>query len=744
VTLERWVAAAVAIGLLVTAVQLGRRRVLAGEPVIDTTTLFMAVWGIALAFFAVPVIDYTTVSLGAWLTIYCSLAAFLVGTWYGRRRFPDRRRPVTEVLSAKRVHLAWLTLGALSLVGFAFFVKAIDAQVGWQALFNDPTAARLSQSNPGFDDDYGFGKALTYLGPIALLLWTVALRASLFTGKWKFAAPAALLILAPYLFTGERLSLLNAILWIALFHLVWRPIRNPRRVAMGTGALLLVGLSFFYVIGARKDATIENHPEIREQLTNEVFDPVALPYLYWTANFPVFSELTQDPLAPTTYGQMSILPITKAAYRVVDESPPVYGAFYEIPFDSYNSATWLGPFYSDFGIVGALLIPAGIGFLATWALQEARRRRTLLTAWLAAVGLETVVFSPLKSQLSDAITWEVIVLAPFVAVFVSPNPRDNLRQATATLAWRLRVRPRTATAIAAAGLLALLAIGIAVRAGNAPRSDSPRAVTNRIDRAGEDALLTYSRRGPATSRALASQLQGADPATYYEDLPSPESVPGNSGAIGVYADDREFRLRAKADNGEVIEAIGMGEPGEYHLFLPQPPTLPNEPVVNGGFEEVFEEPWTVTSDKVADVTYTDPGFRGSYALEAVFHKDEGDPDGAIVQVIEDLPRRLPGTTYTLTEQVRRTGLTSNVGAGFNFLYRDGSTKYMPATVGTARVGRRQDATGVPSGSSRKWIPLIASGVATEPVAAIEVFALVVGEPVDGAVFVDQVDLSITP
>ena len=122
-------------------------------------------------------------------------------------------------------------------------------------------------------------------------------------------------MLVQFLFLGERLSFVTTAIWIAAFHLVWRPIRIPRRVFLIGGALIAVGVVYFYVVGAQKEATIAAHPEIRTELLSESVETLALPYLYATASIPVFSQLTDDPLAPRTYGQLTLLPLVKAVHK---------------------------------------------------------------------------------------------------------------------------------------------------------------------------------------------------------------------------------------------------------------------------------------------------------------------------------------------------------------------------------------------------------------------------------------------
>ena len=735
-TVERWIAAGAAGALLLLLALLAKRAHRKGVPPAYSVAAFISVWALSLGLFAIPWIRYSQTHAEAWIAIYASIACFLAGAFLACRvrwqpRDDSARR---EELSLRRVHIAWLATGMLALVGFALFVRAIELTVGWQTLIEDPALARSIQSNTEFEDAYGFGRALSYLSPVSMLLWTVALREKFFIGRWRVIAPLELLVLVPFLFLGERLSLLTAATWIAAFHLVWRPVRLPRRVLAAGLVLVAVGLAYFYAIGSQKDATIEAHPEIRSELTARTWESLALPYVYSTANIPVFSRLSDDPLAPTTYGQLTILPIVKAAYKLLplDGAPPEYGAFYPIPFDSYNSATWLGPFYRDFGLIGCLILPALVGFLTTLAVLVARRRRTVLSCWLAAIGLGVVLFSPLKSQLQDGGTWALLLLGPIASAFV-------VERGSSPESIRSLLRGRIARRV-------LLASGLVAALGAAAAAGLGATTTPADDAVPTDARLAAAKErleqegaldGPASSSALTTRLRVSDPSGRYEAMTTPTSAPA-PGVVGVFWGNGALRLVARARNGEIRELVGVGRADALTVLGPRPVRALG--VRNGGFEEGVTA-WSIVPGHGAKASWSSQEYSGRHALRLRFAGSGPRNAGTVTQVVDDLQERAVGTRYTLRQMVRRTRLSRQVVSGFQFLYSDDTSEYIPA--GTRASGARVP-NGILAGSSERWQPVVASAIASKPVSRVRIFAVDSGrEPLRGVIHLDDISLGFS-
>jgi oligosaccharide repeat unit polymerase len=707
-----------------------------------TIVLFSLVWAVSLALYALPWIEYSRPTVGAWATIYGSIAAFLAACVLTQKvaasAAPSRS---CERLAPARLHLGILFTAILGYVGFAFFLRAVNRTVGWTTLFTDLHAVRKVQEGTQFGQEYGTVKVLTYFSGISLLLWTLALRERTLTGKWRLLAPIGLVVLVPYFFLGERLSLLTVIMWIAAFHLLWRPIRSPRQVAVVALAATLAALGFFFLIGYNKGATIQNHPELRSQLTTRHFEQLAFPYLYLTANVPVFSKLTRDPIAPRTYGALTLWPAAKLSNLALrrNDYPPKYGAFYNIPFDAYNSATWLGPFYLDFGAIGSIVIPAIFGFITTGLLVLALRRRTLTTVWLAALGVMIVAFSPLKDAFSDASTWEFIIMAPVAAFFVTDRSTDTAQAGDLP-------RHRRRGVWIALGLVALVAVAafVGVRLHSSPARDetSARAVTARLTRAGGKLARVFDREGAASSpHVLATRLGVSDPAGTYEDFYAPGDVPPR-GVVGVFATSREFRLRARTSEGAILEVVGVKSDGNYRVVGPR--IVRSGLVSNGGFESSLIRPWHASSETGVAAQTTVNALDGAYSLRLQYSRRRPSSATSVTQLIRPLPVRAAQTRYTLREDVLTRNLSRQVTCGFQLIYADGTSHYVPGTRGSLPPTSTKRATGILAGSQPN-AEVTASGVATKRVAAIRVFAVDAGtQPLRGVIVVDNVRLTTKP
>ncbi len=738
---DRVAAASVAVVLLLLSVAVFRRRrsrdVAARSPI----TLFALVWAIALGFFAIPWINYSRPSGLAWAAVYGALIAFLVGAFVGERL--GRRLgspPGPERLRLARLRAAVVITALVGYIGFAFFVLTINDIVGWRALFTDLRAAREIQASSRFNEQYGTIRVLTYASGISLLLWTIGLRERAFRGRWRILAPVGFLVLVPYFFLGERISLLTVGMWITAFHLLWRPARSPRTVAAVAVLAVAGALGFFYLIGYQKGATLQNHPQLKSQIRTERFQELIFPYLYLTANVPVLSKSMQDPIAPQTYGALTFWPASKLSNLALRRSdfPPKYGAFYNVPFDGYNSATWLGPFYRDFGLPGCLVMPALFGVFTTWLVTLARRRRTLLTAWIAALGLTIIAFSPLKNAFPDASTWELLIAAPLVSYFMRQRtPRDHPAPR-----WRildLQRRPLVfATAIALAVALAAVAGRNRLATAGAHGQTSTQVVSERLVRAGEKVAQIYQREGNGSSpHALATRLEVSDPSTLYHGVYSPGEISA-PGVIDVIPGQQEFRLQSRTDRDEVLEVIGVRRGGSYRVTGPR--VLAAGLVENGDFEEPVMTPWLMSSHDRVDLKRTSSNaLDGAYSLNLRYRRASRGRPSSISQVIADVPARSAGTSYTMNEIVLTQGLSRGVSLGLQLVYRDGTSRYFR---GRPSAPSTLNGVGIPAGTAGP-LRMTASGIASKSVSSIRVFALDAGAaPLTGVISVDAVRLDV--
>lgn len=736
---ERGVAAAVGLALVVATLVWAVRLRRAGRQPIEPLTIFLLGWGFELVLFSLPVIDYIDSSAKAWIAVYGSIVTFTAGAVAVYRLVPARGGLGSEPerLSPRRIRLVWGGALALGLVGFAMYVRAVDAVLGWQDLFDNPSVVRgIQTTSTKFDDVYGKWRLLTYFGQIAFLVWTIGLREGAFSGRWRLAAPLGLLSIVPFYFTGERTLLGTLLVWTLFFHLVWKPVRSWRRLAVvGTFAFVVLA-TVFAVLGGRVGKTIEFHPEIESVLTAEVARGQALEYVYVTGNIPTLSRLMQDPIAPRTHGAMTLLPGVKllhAATGLGNEPPEEVGAFYPIPFDTFNNYSWLGSFFLDFGLAGCLLLPALFGALATLVARLAASRQTVLSAWTLSLTLYVVAFTPLLNKLSTTLTWQYLLVGPVVATLLRERGRVHLPE------WaRSRKRLLAAGAAAAIGLLGL---ATTVATSNPPPASGGAELEARLSRAAARAATVTRSTRSLTSLALASRLHVADPGMRYEGLADYRSVPDSTAAIGVFVGGRDdLWLWGKAVDGTLRGAhVVLRGPrsGTYLLDGPSRSLL-----VNGDLEQPFVAPWQVSPSRVAEVA-SDPAlsWASDSSLRIRGRGRRGRQSTFIAQIVKKLPDRSVGATYTMRMQAYTRNLSRPLPAAMKFNYRDGSADFFPVVAGTAGVPGGEDAP-IPQDTDKLWQVGTAIARARKPLGSIQVFIVDTGlRRLRGSVWIDGVSLT---
>jgi oligosaccharide repeat unit polymerase len=710
------------------------RRARGGWALADPLTLFWLGWGAVLLLFAIPWVRYTESSLRAWIAVYGSIAAFSLGALAVYRRLPRGAGRPRDDPDPRRLRLVWLAALVLGLAGFAAYVHAVDAVVGWRSLFDHLDLVRNIQTTSArFDEVYGRWRLLTYFNQMAFLLWTVGLRAGAFRGRWALAAPIGLVSVVPFFFTGERGLLVTALVWTACFHLVWRPLPNLRRI----GAIAVVGgvavLGFFLLVGERTDKTINSHPEVAAALTTQDFRGVALPYVYVTGNVPTLSKLMEDPIRPHTDGRMTVLPLVKVAHAAgVGGAPPQeVGAFYPIPFETFNNYSWLGTYFLDFGLAGALVLPLLGGALAALVLAVAARRRTLLAAWTASLALYVVVLSPLLNKLSTTLTWQYLALGPIVVPLIREKGVQLRPRLVRSRAWAGR-HPVAALAAGGAILLALAGGIVAYRS----RGPSAPELLHRMRHAAQQTMRVAQRSGLPGSAALASQLKVADPDTRFVAVKSLDARPRDVGTVGVFAthDDVYLRARPRAHADLLLHVIVRG-PGTG-IYV-QPARVRNL-LTGGDLEGLPRAPWGLRTSRS---TYLLGDRRSPQAGKATLRVSGTSlPGGSyLTQVIRRLPRSAPGSLYTLRIRVLSRDLTKPASAAMKFNYADGTGQFFPAYRGTAGFSRNHSNLGIPK-NSHGWIFETASGRARKRLSSIQIYPFATTKRFVGSFWVDAVSV----
>ncbi|MDQ3722266.1 MAG: hypothetical protein M3376_04185 [Actinomycetota bacterium] len=560
-TPERVVAAVVGTLLLIIARRCALRALRElGSPV-DVLTLYLTLWGGVLVLFAIPLIAYTTTPFVAWIAIYGAIAAGAGACWLMRWRsgsavvpdVDDRAATVRDAIDPGRLRAVWVVCAVLGALGLLAFVYAVSRVLPWTAVVSDPEAVReVKTLSSEFQETYGVWKLLTYFNQVAFILWTIALRVGAFNGRWRRLRFAGAVSLLPFLLTADRGLLVATVAWAGMLHIIWPQRIAVRRAAVLVAAgVLVVGLAVS-VVGNRYGGSLGNHPDVAAALNTRVADPVAIPYLYLTANIPTFGRLTQDHLAPLNLGAMTLLPFAKLGEEsgLSGRAPIGTGVFYPIPFEDFSNYSWLGSFWLDFRLPGVLFLSALIAAIAAAAHLWTLRAPSVAALWVASVLLYVLVFSPFANALSATLTWQFLLLTPVVALIVDDRLFAGLRARVRAAGGHARLAGAGA-ALAACALAGAFAIHLRGGAGTAaPALDADRELAIAIAKV-RSLHRELGRYPQANSIATRLQVNGPD-MTFRSQSSFAEPVV-ETGIIAVFSQPQDVFLRMRGRDGRLYE-----------------------------------------------------------------------------------------------------------------------------------------------------------------------------------------------
>ncbi len=285
---------------------------------------------------------------------------------------------------------------------------------------------------------------------------------------------------------------------------------------------------------------------------------------------------------------------------------------------------------------------------------------------------------------------------------------------------------------------AAVASGIAGCGNDHARPKPNEATDAALLRAANIADRLSTAGGYPFSISLANQLHLSDPARVYEPMSSPAQVASRS-SIGVYATASTLWLNKRTPGGLVIQLRRVDHGPARGTYGPVPITP--SALADGDFATPINEPWAIQVGRIARVT-RDP--KVSANTPASLRIDGTGRRGRIPtlvsQTIEPPGFRGVGTTYTVDLVARSRNLNRRLSVETRLDYSDGSYEFFLAVP----QGPTGAAAGVPSGSSRGWIPLESRAVANKPVTRLVIYAVDTGViPLRGSAWIDDVTLTVS-
>jgi oligosaccharide repeat unit polymerase len=300
-----------------------------------------------------------------WLLVLGSTAAYLSGLALATIAY---KRPATAFpgpgqiagrIDPRRLRIAMFALLALSLTGYAYEVRA----AGGIPLLAPPESRTIAYRT--------FAIAFVHYATVSAIPAAVlaVLHLRLFGRRgWKLplATLAVSFALIFSILARQELLLIVVASIMVLAYTAGKPI-GATTLMVGASALLL----FFIVIGQSRGGTSEFAAQLSGTYMPSWASGLVWPYLYLALNFTVLQFLTHANLGATV-GAHTLQPIL--SFTLTRRLFPLPNV--EEEFGWFNTFTYLWPLYSDFRVVGALLVPVLYGIFSGWFYLRFRNRPT--------------------------------------------------------------------------------------------------------------------------------------------------------------------------------------------------------------------------------------------------------------------------------------------------------------------------------------------------------------------------------
>ncbi len=384
-------------------------------------------WAFALGCLELGLVSYDPLRAPVWNVMLLAYLGFMGGcaaVWLyaASKSHWLRAEPALDHIDKQRLERALIFLFLLGVFGFAVQLVHLQAQIGLSAFLSSPQLAREAYSN------------IKYLGFFNLLNVANFALALMYLLLYKKPSKWVLLIMlwaiATTLVTTDRTRFFYMVIWsffLAVY--LFRRVNITPKMIAGLCVTIISLFGFFLLVAKiyKKQAYDDNMEFVNAP---PEYSALIDPYIYLTGSFPVLQAFLNDQHT-LAYGKHTLSPIVTVLETAVPDfaREELAGKFYRVPIE-LNACTYLEPFYKDFGTVGVLLGPLVLGVVCMWAYMAMRQRKTLFTAYLAAILSFCVTISIFVNHFSQIATWFFIAVGYAVHRYCwtdRPQPRSSFR-----------------------------------------------------------------------------------------------------------------------------------------------------------------------------------------------------------------------------------------------------------------------------------------------------------------------------
>lgn len=358
----------------------------------------MLAWSGVIALYLWNPIGLTPIRPATWALICCALTTYTIGyaTVAAWDKAAIRRANVAVELAVPRtVTRLWTVTAAVAAALLALFLSQTVPTYGQSNLGSYLLNLRLSLGEGRVPLGFYYFYFAELLVPFSYLL-----SRRLPNRRWLFRAVAIVALLA-LLLTSARTNASKALLWTGVAWLI-DPLRPRLRMRMAARAVVgvITGLVIFTLLGDLIGKSYENSSLAADQSVHSsrgIPAELALPYLYVVGPLPTLDQVVHEDTYATARdsgGAAVLRPVLQVLERVVPgvTAPAQQQAFRYIPYP-FNTATFIGPVFSDWGLQGVVVVVFALGVVGGWAQIRWRRDRSLANQLL----LSLIVVSAITS-----------------------------------------------------------------------------------------------------------------------------------------------------------------------------------------------------------------------------------------------------------------------------------------------------------------------------------------------------------
>jgi hypothetical protein len=401
--------------------------------------LYCAIWTAAIGLYDLRLFPFVDLAPSTWVAIALAGVAFVGGTFLGGRASarPNVTVPPAIVATVMRVYLL------AGLTGAAWYLWQVEQALGIDALANRAFAVHAALTARVIPSTYLFLYYLGIAGAILAGYLVIVVRRQLALIDLGLLSVFTL-AMATY---TERTHLLWVLgCWGCLLLAPPRD-RSVVRLAGAGVALVTLGLAFYLAVGAwlgKSPANLSNNlvlvaaladprtppdrvaalrapgatpdlvrdvpagTRLRALLPGGVAYRISVLYMSIAATLPTLDYgLTHH---PRSWGQLTFRPFVRPLIRIglvrdvqslttYDDVPTPYPA---------NAYGYLYEHVRDFGLLGAVIFPAGFGWLAGWIYRRVQAGAGYDAVWLAMLHA-MILWSSFRNHFVSTVSLYLVV-----------------------------------------------------------------------------------------------------------------------------------------------------------------------------------------------------------------------------------------------------------------------------------------------------------------------------------------------